>query len=167
MKKIFLAILILLTPLAARATTVERLTLDDLVKKANKIVVGRVNGTRTYWANNGKLILTGYTIEVQETIKGQASRTIEVTTIGGTIGDVTLHVAGMPSFERGESAVVFLENSGVYSTVVGLGQGKFEVDNGEVANNVADIAFPDSRPGRPLKMPLESFKKQIKLLLDR
>ena len=164
MKKL-LSFLLLFLPIASHATTVERLTLDDLVKKANRIVVGRVNGARTYWAGN--IILTSYTIDVQETIKGQSSHNIEVTTIGGTIGDLTLHVAGMPSFRDGEDAVVFVENTGSVSTVVGLSQGKFAVRNGEVANSVGGLEFTGRGAGAPLKMPLESFKTQIRLRLNQ
>lgn len=151
----------------SQATTVERLNLDSLVKKAHKIVVGKVRNSRTYWSDNGKLILTNYTIDVEETIKGEASRTVELTTIGGTIGNLTLHVAGMPSFSKDESAVVFVESSGSYSTVVGLDQGKFTIANGEVSNKVSDLEFPDGGSAKPTKMPLTTFKKQIKSLLDR
>ncbi len=163
MKKLLLLIA-LICPVVSHATTVERLTLDDLVRKAGKIVVGRVNGVRTYWS--GQIILTSYTIEVQETIKGTASRNIEVTTIGGTIGDITLHVAGMPSFQKDENAVVFLENTGMVSTVVGLGQGKFAVRNGEVTNTIGGLDFPDGRKAKPLNMTLESFKNQIRRRLN-
>ncbi len=158
-------VLIFLITTSSHATTVERLNLEDLVKKANKIVVGRISDSRTFWSDNGKLILTSYTIEVGETIKGQASRTVELTTVGGRVGDLVLHVSGMPSFAQGEDAVVFIENSGSYSTVVGMGQGKFTVTNGEVSNNVTGLAFPDGRPGKPLKLPLDNFKSQIKQLV--
>lgn len=151
----------------SQATTVERLNLDGLVKKANKIVVGKVRNSRTYWSDNGKLILTNYTFDVEETIKGQASSTVELTTIGGKIGNLTLHVAGMPTFVPDENAVVFVEDTGAYSTVVGLGQGKFTVTNGEVSNNATDLEFPDGGSSQPTKMPLATFKRQIKLFLDR
>ena len=145
----------------------ERLNLDEMVRKAHKIVVGRVRNSRTYWSGDGKLILTTTTMEVEEAVKGPVSRTLELTTIGGQIGDVILHVAGMPSFVNGESAVVFVEESGAFSTVVGLDQGKFTVTNGEVSNTVSDLAFPDGGPGKPLRMPLATFKRQIKSILDR
>jgi len=148
----------------SHATTVERLSLDDLVRKAQKIVIGKVSNVQTHWTDNGKLILTTYTVDVQENMKGQTSRTLEITTVGGRLGDLILNIAGMPSFENGETAVVFVENAGGYSTVVGLGQGKFTVTNDEVSNNVTALAFPDGRPGKPLKMPLESFKREIKRL---
>ena len=164
MKKLLLLVF-LICPIASHSTTVERLSLDDLVKKAGKIVVGRVTGSRTYWS--GQVILTSYTIDVQETIKGAASRNIEVTTIGGTIGDITLHVAGMPSFRKDENAVVFVENTGTVSTIVGLSQGKFGVRNGEVTNTIGGLDFPDGRTGKPLNMPLESFKNQIRRRLNQ
>jgi hypothetical protein len=158
-------IAMLLTAPFSHATTVQRLALDELVKKANRIVVGKVGNSRTYWSDNGKLILTSYTIEVSESIKGQASRSVELTTIGGKIGDLELHVAGMPSFVKGEETVVFLEDSHSFQIVVGLGQGKFTVTNGEISNQLDGLSFPDGLPGRNVRMPLEKFKNQIKSLV--
>jgi hypothetical protein len=149
------------------ATTVERLDLDDLVKKAGRIVVGKVVATRTYWSAGRKYILTDYTIQVDESLKGRGARQIAVTTVGGKIGDLQLYVAGMPSFEQGENAVVFVEQSAGYQTVLGLAQGKFTVTNGEVSNRLGGLAFPDGRGGVPLKMPVEAFKTRIRNILSR
>jgi hypothetical protein len=158
---------IFFTAVSAYATTVQRLGLEDLAKKANTIVVGRVTNSRTYWSTNGKLILTNYTFQVDESIKGQAVRNVEITTIGGRIGDVELRVSGMPSFQAGENAVVFLEQSAGYQTVLGLGQGKFTVTAGQVVNSVGDLSFPDGRPGTPTKMALPDFKNRIRNILSR
>lgn len=149
------------------ATTVQRLGLEDLVKRAHTIIAGRVVNSRTYWSSNRKLIYTSYTIQVDESIKGNAGGSIEVTTIGGKIGDVELHVAGMPSFQTGENAIVFVEESAGFQTVLGLGQGKFTVTNGEVINSVGDLSFPDGRPGAPTRMPVQNFKDQIRKILGR
>ena len=150
-----------------RGTTVERLSLDDLALRSRAIVQGTVLRARTYWSPNGKLILTGTTIEVSESIKGAYSRTVEVTTVGGQIGDTILHVAGMPVFAPGENAIVFVEQSGAYLTVFGLGQGKFTVKNGEVANVVSDLSFPDGGPGRVYRMSVQSFKNEVRSIVDR
>ena len=159
--------LILLGATFARATTVQRLALEDLVKKARHIVAGKVRDSRTYWSDNRKLILTSYTIEVDESIKGQSPRTFEVTTIGGKIGDLELQVSGMPSFVENENILVFTEASGSYEVVIGLAQGKFNVENGEVFNDIAGLSFPDGRPARPLRLPIETFKRQIRSILTR
>jgi hypothetical protein len=146
---------------------VERLTLDDLAKRSQNIVQGIVRGSRTYWSPDGKLILTNTTIEVTESIKGQAARTVEVTTVGGQIGDTVLHVGGMPAFIPGENTIVFVENSRGYLTVLGMSQGKFTVANGEVANSLSELTFPDGRPARTTRMPEQTFKSEIRSLVDR
>jgi hypothetical protein len=158
---------VLLIATWSHATTVERLGLEDLVKKAGTIVVGKVTGSRTYWSADHKLILTDYTIDVDENIKGQNRRRVAVTTLGGKIGDRELHVSGMPALQTGENAVLFIEQSGAYEIVVGMGQGKFTITNGEVTNSVGGLAFPDGKPGNPMKMPLQTFKNQIRTLLNR
>lgn len=165
MRRILLVILFMAT--SAYATTVQRLGLEDLVKRAHTIVVGKVTNSRTYWTPDRKLILTNYTIQIDESMKGATSKTLEVTTIGGKVGDVELHVSGMPSFQPGESAVVFIEQSAGYQVVLGLGQGKFTVTNGEVTNNVGDLSFPDGRPGAAMRMPLQTFKSQIRTILNK
>ena len=163
MKRIvFGFISLLLFSVCSFATTVQRLTLDDMVKKAHTIVQGRVRSSNAHWSADRRLILTTYTIDVQETIKGQAVRTIDLTIVGGKVGNQGLFVSGMPSFDTGEEAVVFVENSGSYSTIVGLSQGKFAVHNDEVSNSVANLSFPDGREGTPLKMRLDDFKRQIR-----
>lgn len=151
----------------AQATTVERLDLEKMVKRSQSIIAGTVTGMRTYWTGGGKLILTDYTIEVDESIKGATKRTIAITTIGGKIGDIELHVSGMPSFQKGETAVVFIETAGTFQTVLGLEQGKFTISNNEVSNSVSGLSFPDGRPGNSLKMPLQTLKARIRTFLSK
>jgi hypothetical protein len=151
MKKISLALLLILFSSSAFATTVERLTLDDMVRRAHAIVHGKVLASTAHWSADHRLILTTSTVEVQETLKGHATRTLELTTIGGTIGDLTLVAAGMPTLHAGEEMVLFVEDVGPFKTIVGLSQGKFSVSNGEVSN-----------PTAHLKMHLTDFKEEIR-----
>lgn len=160
-------ILALLLSVQAEATTVQRLSMDDLVSKSRSIVVGTVRTARTHWSNDGRLILTSYDIDVQETLKGPRSRSVTISVLGGTIGNLTLHVAGMPAFEVDERAVVFIENTGAYSTVLGLGQGKFSISNGEVFNHVSDLEFTDGRRGSRLRMPFDEFRDEIRRRVNR
>lgn len=149
------------------ATSVQRLSFDQLVAKADSIVQGNVVGARTYRSPDGKLILTSYTINVHETLKGSPSKTVTLTTIGGRIGNTVLHVSGMPAFQQGEEAILFLEQAGAFTTVVGLNQGKFGIANGEISNSTAGLSFLDGAAGKPLKMPIDEFKRQLKLHLTR
>jgi hypothetical protein len=120
MKRICLSaafILAFLSPLSA--TTVQRLSFDDLVAKAQSIVVGQVIDSRTYWNDGHKLILTSYTIQAQERMKSNASPTVTVTTVGGKSWEHDSSVSGMPVEPR-ENVILFLEEWNSYTSVVGL-----------------------------------------------
>jgi hypothetical protein len=149
------------------ATSVQRLSFDELVAKADSIVQGNVVAARTYRSSDGKLILTSYTVNVRQTLKGSPAKAVTLTTIGGRIGNTVLHVSGVPVFQQGEEAVLFLEQAGAFTTVVGLNQGKFGIANGEISNTTAGLSFPDGGPGKPLKMPVDEFKRQLQLRLTR
>ncbi len=159
-------LLLLASVLSIHATTVKRMDLDTLVAGAQEIVVGMVRDSETYWSGNGRLILTRHTIEVSETLKGVNDGTVEITTIGGTIGDLTLYVAGMPVFEPGEETVVFVEAAGPFRTVVGLGQGKLSVADDFVSNSVSSLEFADPGPGRVTRMRFARFKDAIRQRLQ-
>jgi hypothetical protein len=159
------AIVSIVTPLSA--TSVRRLSFEELIRTASTIVEGSVVDSHTYRSADGKLILTSYTINVQENLKGTPGSTLTVTTVGGRIGNTILHVAGVPVFQPGEKAVLFLEKTGMHTTVVGLNQGKFAISNDAVSNSSAGLSFPDGGPATPLKMPLAEFKRQIKLHSNR
>ena len=158
---------VLLAVSGLKATTVQRLALEDLVRKAHHIVAGKVRDSRTYWSGNGKLILTDYTIEVDESIKGNPPRLFHITTVGGKIGTLELRVSGMPSFHNDENVVLFTEASGSYEVVLGMEQGKFSVEHGEAFNDVGTLSFPDGRPGKPVRLPVQTFKNQIRSILAR
>ena len=159
-------LLLLASVLSIHATTVKRMDLGTLVSGARDIVVGKVRESETYWSGDGRLILTRHTIEVLETLKGVNEGTVEITTIGGTIGDLTLYVAGMPVFEPGEETVLFVEASGPFRTVVGLGQGKFSVAGDFVSNSVSSLDFADRGPGRVTRMRVARFKDAIRQRLQ-
>jgi hypothetical protein len=128
-----LAALALLTTSFASATTVEKMSLRDLAKKSDAIVLARVEDeTARYDAN--KEIYTYITLRVLEPVKGpKADAVITIRQIGGTVGDIASFVPGTPSFKKGEEVVVFLtKNDGAgYPWVMGLLQGKYSVSADE------------------------------------
>src|SRR5215467_15501377 len=88
---------------SAHATTVRRLSFDNLIAKAEAIVTGQVIDSRSYRTPDGKLILTSYTVQVGEQLKGKTGPTVTVTVVGGRIGNTILRVSGMPQFHNAES----------------------------------------------------------------
>lgn len=124
----FLAILgLVLAGTVAAATTLEKLTLDDMVQKSTAIVRARAAGSSS--SVRGSMIYTVYRLEVAEVLKGpMAPGGAEVYVPGGTYGRFRQSIAGAPVLEPGVEYVLFLWTSprGLVQ-VIGLSQGVFEV----------------------------------------
>jgi hypothetical protein len=164
---LILGLFLILSTARLEATTVERFTLETLTIRAASIVQGTVTSTQSHWDSRRRIIFTTTTLQVTDGLKGSSSGSIQITTIGGQIGNSIMRVAGMPAFRPGETAIVFAERSGSHMTVLGLGQGKFAVMNGTAENSVAELAFSDGNSGSRAKMSVDSLKSQILAILAR
>jgi hypothetical protein len=120
-----LALLCALAP--AGATTLEKLSVDDMVQKSTSIVRGRALGATS--TQRGSIIYTVYRVQIAEVLKGSiAAGTTEVFVPGGSFNGLRQSFAGSPSLATGTEYVIFLWTSpkGI-PQVIGLGQGVFEV----------------------------------------
>jgi hypothetical protein len=102
------------------------LDLPALVGRADRIAVVDVAGVRSTWNATHDRIVTAVDLTVVDGWKGGLAAGARLTVLqpGGTVGDVTTTVDGMPRFEPGERALVFLHGPPGRATVVGLTQGK-------------------------------------------
>jgi len=108
------------------ATTLEQLSLDDMIQKSTGVVRARVTGS--YTALVGVDIYTYYRLDVSETWKGQPATQLDVAVPGGSLRGQRQVVAGAPPLVAGEEYVLFLwtSRSGL-TQVIGLSQGSFSV----------------------------------------
>jgi len=107
------------------------LSLQGMARAADRIIVGRVIGSESRWNKKKTLIFTYVTMLVEKTLKGQASRTVVLRVVGGTIADedVSLEVSHQPKFRSGDQGVVFITDDPSRSTsVVGARQGYLKFD---------------------------------------
>ncbi|HEX7078924.1 MAG TPA: hypothetical protein VF363_10920 [Candidatus Eisenbacteria bacterium] len=159
----------------ASATTVLKLSLKDLAKKSDAIVLARVDDQVSRY-EQGKEIYTYYTLHVLEPVKGAKSeQTITIRQLGGVIDNIASVVPGMPRFQNGEEVVVFLTQKDAtgYPWVMGLQQGKYSVfldEKGQkrVRNEASGAEFL-SLSGKAAEgaktvsdMPLQAFLDGIK-----
>lgn len=94
------------------------------IERATAIVIGRVAGSRVEVSRFG--IETVTTIALEETIKGKTDRVADVHTPGGTIGEETRLVPGVPVFADGERVLLLLFQRGDGAYVISnLGLGTF------------------------------------------
>ena len=102
-------------------------SLAELVRRSSHIVAGEVLDTRTSWATHGREIFTTVTLRVDHRLKGAAgTNAVRFRNPGGTMGNFHMEVTDSPSFEIGETVLVFLGSQvdrGL-STVVGGEAGK-------------------------------------------
>ncbi len=86
-----------------------RSPLADLINGADSIIVGTVVERGSYWNDEHTGIYTSAVLLVEERLKGTARQNkIAITVSGGEVDGLGQWVSSMPSFERGERAVVFL-----------------------------------------------------------
>jgi len=115
---------------AARATTLLRMSVEEMTQKAQVIARVRCLGNSTGW--DAGEIWTFTSFEVEETWRGEApGERITVRLLGGRAGNVTSNVSGVPRFQPGEEVILFLEPTrGGNFSVVSWQQGTFRIWRG-------------------------------------
>ncbi|MCY3758235.1 MAG: hypothetical protein OXG96_10990 [Acidobacteria bacterium] len=110
------------------ATTVKQLSLEQMVRRSQRIILGRSVSQETYWNKTRTRIYTATRFAVTEDLKGESRGTARVVTVGGTIGELTLDVPGTPQFREREEVLLFLgAGKGDYWILMGLSQGMFRI----------------------------------------
>jgi len=91
----------------ADATTLARMSIEQMSRTAPLIVRVRCIGNSTGW--DAGEIWTFTNFEVEETWRGKAPETITVRLLGGRMGNLTSSISGVPRFRPGEEVILFLE----------------------------------------------------------
>ena len=158
------------------ASTLQRLSLDDMILKSSMIVRGTVQpGTSA--AMRGALIYTHYQLAVTTVYKGTQTpgQTLDVAIPGGVLNAIHQPVAGAPMLAAGQDYVMFLwtSKSGL-TQVIGLSQGLFNVSKNAqgqavVSRGAANAVMLDTT-GNPvadsgLQMPLAQLSGTIQNVL--
>jgi hypothetical protein len=133
------ALAVIAAPHGAPASLILALDAPTLVARADTIAVVDVAASRAAWDERHERIVTTVDLQVVESWKGGAAPAARVTVVqpGGTVGDITMVVFGMPRFSPGERALVYLAGAPERARVVGMAQGK-------------RLVRPDPASGRPM-----------------
>ncbi|HZP00128.1 MAG TPA: hypothetical protein VFD30_07530 [Terriglobia bacterium] len=113
-----------------RATTLVRLSLEQLTQASTAIVQGRVVSQESRWNPEHTRILTYTTIAVNQPIKGNPPATLVIEQPGGKIGNIHTFVAGSVRFRPQIEYMLFLEPSSRDMSqylVVGMMQGALRI----------------------------------------
>jgi hypothetical protein len=162
---------------SVRATTLARLSLDQLTAAADDVARVRFVAAESRWENGA--IWTVTTFDVVETLKGALPAQVKVRLPGGRVGHLTATVDGTPKFNSGSEAIVFLEasRSGGYS-VAGWVEGTFRitrdphtaretVTQDSSAIEVFDTATRSFISEGVRRMPVEQFRARVATAIAR
>ena len=110
----------------ASASLILALDLPTLVTRADQISVVDVVSTKAAWNPEHDRIVTTIDVTVVDCWKGAAApgSHVQIVQAGGTVGELTMRIEGMPHFQPGERALLFLRGKAEHASVVGMAQGK-------------------------------------------
>ena len=103
----------LATAFQAHCASVLRVGLDDMTRDSELVFEGTVTSVAPRLDRKSDVIRTHVTFEVHEVIKGSAAGdSVELSFLGGTIGDTTQRVAEMSVPAPGTTGIYFVESLG-------------------------------------------------------
>jgi hypothetical protein len=121
-----------LAALAAHATSVRRMPVAEIGRRASVVAVGTVRGTSVRLATSpgGKTrIYTDYDLRDLSVWKGSVeTRNLVLSVVGGNLHGAALKVDGMPRLEEGRRYLLFLGEAEPLCPAIGLCQGVFPLE---------------------------------------
>jgi hypothetical protein len=165
-KNLPIAFLLVLTLLCAgnvwsSSVPTSALSIAELTKRADVIVLGTVTSIASDWNVNRTAIETRIDLKVEEIFKGRVDHgKITFRQLGGVVGEIASSVGEAAPFEKGERVAVFLfKNKRDQLQLVGFFQGKFAVER-RLEGQIAVRRIPGV--SKPLdQLPLDNFKLQV------
>lgn len=140
----FLAVLAaaLAVPGESWGTILLRLDLERMSRDAAMVVQGHVAWDYSARKDGTGDVYTYTGIEVTRCVAGDCPETVTLRHKGGTVGQWTLFISGMPRFQPGQEVLLFLrpdyEGEPGYHAVLGMAQGHFLVEkNAKTGKKVA------------------------------
>jgi hypothetical protein len=130
----------------ASASVVVPMRFETLVGDSSAIVRGEVVDVHPEWRQlrGESVIVTVVRFKVERVLKGPVSTLHTIELLGGTIGETTMAVPGMPAFAVGDRDLLCLERTGSLFPVRGGSQGRFRVLTDRSGRD--RVVFSDGRP---------------------
>jgi hypothetical protein len=151
------------------ATTVVPPSFPELVAEADAIYRGEVTSVKARRVERpdgeGSVIKTFVTFAVERVLKGPEQVEITLEFLGGTVGEESMTVTGMPKFNVGAREILFVQKNGVqFCPLVALTHGRYRVlrdeaterehvarDNGVPLTDTAEVQLPITTLPEPVR----------------
>ncbi len=116
-------------------------SLEDLTLRSGGCALAQVVDERVHWNETRTLIVTTFTLDVEESLKGDVpTGPVVLHRLGGEIDGIALGYVGMPELEVGDRAVVFVHEraAGVF-IVSGMRQGVLLESEGRFSRDLRGV----------------------------
>ena len=130
--------ILLLNSTVARATSILRLSFDQLVEQSALVFEGKVVSSEAHWNQQHTRIHTYVKFEISEIIKGRAvSDSITLRFAGGQVGEDHQKFESMIYPLKGESGIYFVERVDInmVNPLIGWSQGHFLINGDKMMTN--------------------------------
>ena len=104
-----------------------KMSVEDLSRQADTIVVGTVTQQQSAWDAQHTAIHTDVTVAVERVLAGTPGDTVTLRVAGGIVEGIGMSTSNDAVFQDGERVIVFLDTTAFPGRVVGMQQGKFTV----------------------------------------
>lgn len=128
------------------------MSVPEMAAASPHVVVATVEGRQSRWNEQHTLIVTDYTLRVEERLRGEAPEQVSFTVPGGTVGRISDDLCVSVHLEPGARYLLFLGELGRFglTPVTGAQQGMFrETSGGFVARG--EGADPVLLKGKPVR----------------
>jgi hypothetical protein len=169
--------LVLLSAAVTMATTLRRMSLDELADASPAVVRARCLSNVSRW--QGGHIWTFTEFEVLENLKGSLPARIQVRLVGGRVGSLNSTVDGAPRFAPGEEAFLFLAQTPAGDwTVTGWTLGTFRISREKLSSRetvtqdaagvtLFDPATRQFQAGGARRMAVGEFRRKVSAAIER
>ena len=104
-----------------------KMSVEDLSRRADTIVVGTVTQQQSAWDAQHTAIHTDVTVAVERVLAGTPGAIVTLQVAGGVVGSMGMRTSNDAVFQDGEQVIVFLDTTTIPNSVVGMQQGKFTI----------------------------------------
>lgn len=174
-----LAVLFVAGRETADATILIKKNLAQLAAESERIVIAEVGAQSGAYAKGTRVIFTYTELAIEATLKGTAETRMSLAEVGGTVGNLTTMVEGMPRFATGERVLLFLKKDalgqwrchgavqGRFPVIENIATGERLVKLDPAMAHVHRSYFQTEGDPIPRTVTVEEFQAKLKTLIAR
>jgi hypothetical protein len=154
---------VLAAPAAQASVVLEPPPVAEVARRAVDAMVGQVERSRSLFENG--LIVTEHRIRVVSCLRGSCGNVVTLRTLGGVVGDLGMHVEGMPRLGRGMKVVLLGQRRGGEFVPLGQILGTLRLVGTVAIRDLSGFHVLKSgavRPGAVERVPLGDLERLLR-----